>query len=532
MTALSPTLANNNRHLVPSRLWAAGLLAACLILIGVSARDGLQNLWTRWWYEDEYGYGLVILALMPFLLWRCWHQITATSGGTRWPGLAILAAAQLCAVIAALGESYYLEQVALIVSLLGVALLAFGSRTIRIFMPLTVLLLMTVPLPYTLQAMLTVKLQLISTALGVAIIQLLRIPVFADGNIIDLGNFKLQVAEACSGLRYLLPLTCISFIVAYLYRAPFWKRVVLVLSATPITIAINSFRIAMTALLVNSFGTQMAEGFLHEFEGWAIFLIGALLLLIEIFALQGFRWSKVNIESILDRQPVGQYNAKSLKSARPLLLAVLVCAGAVGASTSIVSALSSAPNPVRESFVEFPRKIGPWTGHAQVLEQDVEDVLKATDYYNGDFVEEHGGPGVNLFVAYYESLAKSAAIHSPRVCLPGAGWEFADFQERNFSEIVPGSVGTFNYVVVQKGEIRMLMYYWYQQRERHTANEFGMKYYLLVDNLFKSRKDGALVRLMTPISAADSQKGEAAADARLHAFAQVMLSRMPSYLPQ
>ena len=92
--------------------------------------------------------------------------------------------------------------------------------------------------------------------------------------------------------------------------------------------------------------------------------------------------------------------------------------------------------------------------------------------------------------------------------------------------------GTYNYVVVQKGENRILMYYWYQQRERRTADEFSMKYYLLVDSLFKSRKDGALVRLMTPVIAGAGQKGEAQADARLHAFAQTMLSTMPRYLPQ
>ena len=95
-----------------------------------------------------------------------------------------------------------------------------------------------------------------------AVIQLFGIPVYVEGNIIDLGVYKLQVAEACSGLRYLLPLTCISVLVAYLYKAPFWKKALLVVSAAPLTVLINSFRIAITAVLVNSFGISMAEGFL------------------------------------------------------------------------------------------------------------------------------------------------------------------------------------------------------------------------------------------------------------------------------
>ena len=135
-------------------------------------------------------------------------------------------------------------------------------------------------------------------------------------------------------------------------------------------------------------------------------------------------------------------------------------------------------------------------------------------------------------MAYYDSLAKGAAIHSPRVCLPGTGWEFASFGERNFTELANGVPGTYNYAVVQKGEQKILMYYWYQQRERRTANEFSMKYYLLVDNLFKSRKDGALVRLYTPILASAGEKGEAEAATRLRSFVQTISSKMTDYLPQ
>ena len=116
--------------------------------------------------------------------------------------------------------------------------------------------------------------------------------------------------------------------------------------------------------------------------------------------------------------------------------------------------------------------------------------------------------------------------------MPGAGWEFASFQERNFSELDPGASGTYNHVVIQKGEQKMLMYYWYQQRERRTADEFSMKYYLLVDSFFKSRKDGALVRLLTPIDRAEGDRGEAEADARLQKFSHALFAKLPHYLPE
>ena len=535
MTSLYSLRASTEQEKRPALLSAhTGVLimaVVCLALVCVSGRDGLGNLYDRWRYEEEYGYGFIIVALVPLLLWRRWREVMSSSG-TGWLGLFIVLIAQLCMVVAVLGESYYIEQIAFFVSLLGVGLAAFGSRAFWTLLPLTLLLLLTAPLPYTLQAIFTIKLQLISTDLAVAFIRLLGIPVYVAGNIIDLGTYKLQVAEACSGLRYLLPLTCISFLVAYLYKAPFWKKAVLVISAAPITILINSFRIAVTAVLVDQFGGRMAEGFLHEFEGWIVFLLGVLLLGLEMFALEGFRWSNIEIELIMDRTGLPKSGHQLFRSVVPLLLTVAVCAGTLGLATSITAAHDSTPPPSREDFAVFPQQIGRWTGRSSQLDAQTIESLKATDYYVGDFVETSQQPAVNLFVAYYDSLSKGAAIHSPRVCLPGSGWEFASFKERNFSELEPGVPGTFYDVVAQKSEQKVLMYYWYQQRERRTANEFSMKYYLLVDSFYKSRNDGALVRLSTPIDLEAGDKAEADAATRLHAFARAVIPKLPRYLPE
>jgi EpsI family protein len=240
----------------------------------------------------------------------------------------------------------------------------------------------------------------------------------------------------------------------------------------------------------------------------------------------------VEIESIMIRPMTAGPGLKHANISLPLTLAVLVCASTLGIATSIVSANQSMPELVRENFATFPRQIERWSGQPAQLEPDVLNALKATDTYSGDFVEGHGIPLVNLFVAYYDSLSRGAAIHSPRVCLPGAGWEFSSFEQRNFSELEAGVAGSYNYVLIQKGQQKILMYYWYQQRDRRTADEFGMKYYLLVDSFFKSRKDGALVRLFTPIDAAAGRNALSEADARLHAFAHAVFLKIPPYLPQ
>jgi exosortase D (VPLPA-CTERM-specific) len=359
---------------------------------------------------------------------------------------------------------------------------------------------------------------------------LFGIPVFVEGNVIDLGQYKLQVAEACSGLRYLLPFACIGFILAYLYNAPLWKRAIVVASTPLLTVLINSFRIAVVALLVDNFGSHMAEGFVHEFEGWVIFLGGSLLLGLEIIALEGFRLSKMNVDSIFGTEDV-VHGGSTLRSVNGVAGAALfACAVAVGVISSIAWAHARTPAPVRQSFASFPQRIGSWSGHEGQLDPAVLAVLKATDYYISDYSDAANKAPVNVFVAYYDSLNKGAAIHSPQVCLPASGWEFSSIEQRDFGELASGTRGTFNRVVVQKGEQKILMYYWFQQRERRTANEFSMKYYLLVDSLTKNRRDGALVRIYTPISA--GEKGTAAAEARLRTFAGVIIPQMSSYLPQ
>lgn len=519
-------------RLTNSGVWSAVFVIISLVLLAVGARDGLGNLYERWAYEPEYGYGFLVVLLVPFFLWTRGRDLIAKAEGSGWVGLPVLLVAQSCAILAVLAESYYIEQLAFVFSLFAVALVAIGARGHKLLAPLLVLLLMTVPLPYTLQAILTIKLQLLSTNLGVFLIRLIEIPVYVEGNIIDLGIYKLQVAEACSGLRYLLPMACISFLIAYLYKGRFWKKAFIVLSSAPLTIAINSFRIAVTAVLVDNFGIRSAEGFIHEFEGWVVFLMGVMLLCFEIFALEGFRWNRVEFEHLWNRSTAPQKPGKVRKSLLPLLLATLICAGSVGISTSLALSFKSPITPARDSFVGFPTRLGNWTGHAEELDSQTVGMLKATDYYLGDFSEVTRTMPVNLFVAYYDSLNKGAAIHSPRVCLPGAGWEFASFQERKLADIVPGLKGTYNRAVIQNGTQKILMYYWYQQGSRRTANEFSMKYYLLVDSIIKHRQDGALVRLFTPIDATTSDKGVHEAEVRLNSFFRATLRPMEEYLPR
>jgi exosortase D (VPLPA-CTERM-specific) len=514
--------------------WCVALVSiVSLTLAFLTARDGLADLYRRWRFEEEYGHGFLVVGLVAFILWKRRDALRAASAGPGWPGLALVIAAQLGGLLGVLAESYYVEQISLVLTMLGLMLALFGARSLRTFLPLAILLMLTIPLPYTLQAMGTVKLQLLSTDIGVFLIRLVGIPVFVEGNIIDLGEHKLHVAEACSGLRYLLPLTCIGFLFAYLYHAPYWKKAIVLASAPVITLLINGFRIAVSAVLVDNFGIAMAEGFMHQAEGWIVFLLGTFLLFVVVLVLERFRTANINLDSIWESP-----SASNSVAARPLSLngnavaALLVCASALGAASAIAASHELTPDPVRQDFSSFPRQIANWKGHETLLDAEMVNALKATDYYSGSFARSSSRDAVEvgLFVGYYASLSKGGAIHSPRVCLPSSGWEFSSIEQRSFGELAPGTPGSYNRIVIQKGEQRVLMYYWIQQRERRTASEFSAKYYLLRDNLLEGRRDGALVRFHTPVTI-PGERGLAEADARLRAFSKSALPELNGYLP-
>ncbi len=115
--------------------------------------------------------------------------------------------------------------------------------------------------------------------------RLLGISVYLEGNVIDLGSYKLEVAEACSGLRYLFPLMSVGAIMAYLINGKAWARVVVFASTIPIAILMNSFRIGVIGVLVDRYGTEQATGILHFFEGWVVFMICLALLTLEAWTL-------------------------------------------------------------------------------------------------------------------------------------------------------------------------------------------------------------------------------------------------------
>jgi exosortase D (VPLPA-CTERM-specific) len=503
-----------------SRAWILGSIAALLAAVGF--HDALFELVRRWTTQEEYSHGFLIPLVTALLLWTRRDALLASIGQPAWTGAVLILVAMIMHVTGALSAIFILSQLAFIVTLLGIVLAVGGFPLLRAaFVPI-IFLIFAIPLPYFIDANLSLKLQLISSQLGVFFIRLFQIPVYLDGNVIDLGTYKLQVVDACSGLRYLFPLLSLSFLAAYLFRAPIWQRALVLSSSIPITILMNGFRIGMVGVTVDRWGPRMAEGVLHFFEGWIIFVASAFLLILEIYLLarlSGRRFFEafyIATDAARSSTQAGSEPAGRMPLYGSLLL---ICATIL---TALLISSRSEIVPQRSRFVTFPATIGEWHGHASLLEPQVENGLALEDYILSDY-SKSDGKVVNLYVAYYASQRTGESPHSPLVCIPGDGWSITKLERTSY-----GAEQPLNRAMIERNGSKQLVYYWYEERGRRIASEYWSKWYLLSDAITKNRSDGALVRLITTVLPSELERD---ADQRLQLFMHDLLPNLGGYLP-
>jgi exosortase D (VPLPA-CTERM-specific) len=509
-------------------LYVAAFLAVVVLVGFVVFSGGLLELVGRWNRQEEYSHGFMIPFVVAWMLWSRRDAIITSVGTPSWIGPVIILFSAVMLIVGELSAFFLLIQLGFIVALLGIILSFGGISLLRVtFIPIA-FLAFAIPLPYFIDSELSFRLQLISSQLGVFFIRLFGIPVYLTGNIIDLGSYKLQVAEACSGLRYLYPLLSLGFLAAYLFQAPFWQRALVFLSTIPITIAMNSLRIGIVGVLVDRWGTAQAEGLLHFFEGWVIFIACALILAAEIWLLawlgSGKRFFQVFGLPTITAKVAGPPQSKSVN--RFPMAAALCLLAAAGVANYYTSGRREIV-PERVPFVSFPTTLGSWHGRPSLLTSEIEEVLKPDDYILADYSKSKSDL-VNFYVAYYASQRKGNSPHSPIVCIPGGGWQITKFERGSYHSNALGVTLPLNRVVIARDNHRQLVYYWFVQRGRKIANEYWSKWYLLIDAIAKNRTDGALVRLVTPFYPGESEN---AADERLHSFIEELEPRLKAYLP-
>jgi EpsI family protein len=291
-------------------------------------------------------------------------------------------------------------------------------------------------------------------------------------------------------------------------------------------VAANGFRIFCTGLVVQSGHPDLAEGFLHGFAGWLIF-VAALIMFFAVHRLISLIWKSRPISAPILAPVEEQRIAESHPASNSLfgIVAVLMLATAIGlqahSTTEIV--------PPHLSLSSLPSQIDGWTGTDLPIGPDALKTLGYPEYLLRDYVNPtEPQPSINLYMVYYASQKAGDKIHSPQHCLPGAGWIPTS---RSVVQLVrpDGSTMPVNRYVVSKSFDRQLVLYWFQAHGRVVASEWKAEYYLISDSIHMNRSDGGMVRLMTPM-----RDGESAdeAQARMMKLGSQFLPMIDSYIPR
>ncbi len=263
----------------------------------------LVKLSRDWWYDENYSHGLLIPFIIGYIVWTQRDKLARTSvrpnlllGG----GAIVFALFALWAGVA--GAELYTQRLSFILLLAGIVVYFWGLKLLQVLLVSFGLLFLAMPIPAIVFNKIAFPLQLFASRCAVWSMSMLGIPVLRQGNIIELkplNSFdtkKLEVVEACSGIRSLMTLLTLAVVFAYFTHTPsgnsnsgggrfgwlksywFWRATIIVLSAVPIAILTNAFRVSGTGVLAHYYGTAVADGFFHSFSGWAIYIAAFILL--------------------------------------------------------------------------------------------------------------------------------------------------------------------------------------------------------------------------------------------------------------
>ena len=252
------------------KLLAGGALLASFAIL---YRHVIVKLVHDWATDDNYSHGFLIVPIALYLAWERRQRLAELAPQPSVTGLLIVLASVAVLAAGTLGAELFLTRVSMIGVLAGAIVFLYGWRHLKtLAFPVAFLLLM-IPLPALIFNQVAFPLQLLASRAGEMALSVLRIPVLREGNVIVLAHTTLEVADACSGIRSLVSLLTLGIVYGYFIDPRGPVRVVIALSTVPVAIVANGLRVAGTGIAAHYYGAQAAQGFLHSFSGWMVFVV-------------------------------------------------------------------------------------------------------------------------------------------------------------------------------------------------------------------------------------------------------------------
>ncbi|HSS20838.1 MAG TPA: exosortase [Pyrinomonadaceae bacterium] len=318
-----------SRTSIPKNLWRVVAIAGVLVFTYWTV---LTKLGHDWWTDENYSHGLLIPVIIGFIAWSQRDRLTAqTQRPAMLFGLLAVTLGLLGLWAGTAGAELYMQRTSLVLVLAGTVVYFWGFRLLQLLLVPLFLLLLAIPIPAIIFNKIAFPLQLFASRCAVWAMSVFDIPVLRQGNVIELMPLgaretkKLEVVEACSGIRSLMTLVTLAVVFAYfthprddshnkpqgptsesgkkniaarLKNYGFWRSTIIFLSAVPIAIFTNAVRVSGTGILARYYGTKVADGFFHTFSGWVVYVVAFLLLFGVGWILDRFRPTAASRDSV------------------------------------------------------------------------------------------------------------------------------------------------------------------------------------------------------------------------------------------
>jgi exosortase len=245
----------------------------------------LAKLVIDWWRIPNYSHGFLVPIFALYLIWVKRKSLLTTRVTPSWLGIGVVAVALAMLVVGEFGAELFLSRTSLVLILSGLVLGFGGWQHLKALRFVVLVLFLAVPIPSVVFNEIALPLQLLASKLASVLLHLSDVPALREGNIIEIPAMKLEVAEACSGIRSLMSLFTFAVFYGYFFESTITRRAILACASVPIAIAANAVRIYGTGLCVQYWDADRALGFFHQFSGWVMFLVSLCSLSIVHYAM-------------------------------------------------------------------------------------------------------------------------------------------------------------------------------------------------------------------------------------------------------
>lgn len=267
----------------------------CIILLLIVLVSAVSLYWTvvprlifDWWSDPNFSHGFLVPVYSVFMIWKRRERLRVfSSNDANLPGILFVLLGSLLLILGKAGGEYFTMRISIVFVIGGIFRIVFGKKGFReCLFPIAFLFFM-VPIPYLIYESVAFPLKIGASWIGEHSLMAFGVPVFREGNVLSLANLKLEVADACSGIRSMMSMLTLSAAVAYCMETGLIKGGVLIVAGIPISMLANSARIILTGIVSNHFGVEYASGYFHEISGVIIFLLAAAALFSAGYLLRG-----------------------------------------------------------------------------------------------------------------------------------------------------------------------------------------------------------------------------------------------------